>query len=179
MSGAPDIKALIRTIPDYPKSGILFRDITTLIADPAGLRATVDGLAAPFRAAGIDKIVGIEARGFILGGAVAHALGRGFVPIRKQGKLPAATIGTDYSLEYGADRIEIHADAIQAGDRILLVDDLIATGGTALAAIELIRRAGGDLVAAACVVDLPDIGGAARIAAVDVEVHTLVSFDGH
>ena len=174
-----DLKALIRTIPDYPKMGIFFRDITTLIADPAGLRAAVDGLVWPFLTAGINHVAGIEARGFILGGAVAHELGRGFVPIRKKGKLPARTIGQDYSLEYGVDTIEIHADAIQKGDRVLLIDDLIATGGTAEAATELIRRSGGDLVAAAFVIDLPDLGGAKRLAAKDVVVHTLVSFEGH
>jgi adenine phosphoribosyltransferase len=174
-----DLKALIRTIPDYPKKGILFRDITTLIADPAGLRAAIDGLVWPFLKAGIDHVAGIEARGFILGGAVAHELGRGFVPIRKKGKLPARTIGQDYSLEYGVDTIEIHADAIHKGDRVLLVDDLIATGGTAEAATELIRRSGGELVAAAFVIDLPDLGGAKRLAAKDVAVHTLVSFEGH
>ena len=174
-----DLKALIRTIPDYPKPGILFRDITTLIADPAGLRAAVDGLVWPFLTSRIDYVAGIEARGFILGGAVAHELGRGFVPIRKKGKLPYKTIGQDYSLEYGVDTIEIHADAIHDGARILLVDDLIATGGTAIAATELIRRSGGTLVAAAFVIDLPDLGGAARLAARDVAVHTLVSFEGH
>jgi adenine phosphoribosyltransferase len=174
-----DIKSLIRTIHDYPRPGILFRDITTLIADPAGLRAAVDGLVLPFLTAGIQHVAGIEARGFILGGAVAHELGRGFIPIRKKGKLPAKTIGQDYSLEYGVDTIEIHADAIRKGDKVLLVDDLIATGGTAEAAIELIRRSGGELVAAAFVIDLPDLGGAARIARKHVKVHTLVSFEGH
>jgi len=173
-----DLKSLIRTIPDYPRKGILFRDITTLIADPAGLRASVDGLVLPFLEAHIDKVVGIEARGFILGGAVAHELGRGFVPIRKKGKLPARVIGQEYSLEYGVDTIEIHADAIGKGDRVLLVDDLIATGGTAEAATALIRMSGGDLVAAAFVIDLPDLGGAKRLAARDVVVHTLVSFEG-
>ena len=158
--GSVDIKSLIRTIPDYPKPGILFRDITTLIADPTGLRAAVDGLVWPFLTAGIDYVAGIEARGFILGGAVAHELGRGFVPIRKKGKLPWRTIGQEYSLEYGVDTIEIHADAIHDGAKVLLVDDLIATGGTAEAAIELIRRSGGDIVAAAFVIDLPDLGGA-------------------
>jgi adenine phosphoribosyltransferase len=175
----PDIRSLIRTIPDYPTPGILFRDITTLIADPAGLRAAIDGLVWPFLTAGIDHVAGIEARGFILGGAVAHELGRGFVPIRKKGKLPWRTIGQEYSLEYGVDTIEIHADAIREGNKVLLVDDLIATGGTAEAAIELIRRSGGDIVAAAFVIDLPDLGGAKRIAAMDVKVHTLVSFEGH
>ena len=174
-----DLRDLIRTIPDYPRPGIQFRDITTLIADPAGLRAAVDGLVLPFLTAGIDYVAGIEARGFILGGAVAHELGRGFIPIRKKGKLPGKTIGQDYSLEYGVDTIEIHADAIHAGARVLLVDDLIATGGTADAAIELIRRSGGEIVAAAFVIDLPELGGAARLAAKDVSVHTLVSFEGH
>ncbi len=173
------IKDLVRTIPDYPKPGILFRDITTLIADPAGFRAAVDGLLLPFLTAGITQVVGIEARGFILGGAVAHELGRGFVPIRKKGKLPGKTIGQDYSLEYGVDTIEIHADAIGPGDRVLLVDDLIATGGTAEAAIELIRRSGGDVVAAAFVIDLPDLGGGTRLRDKGVDVHALVAFDGH
>jgi adenine phosphoribosyltransferase len=179
MAAAVDMKSLIRTIPDYPKPGILFRDITTLIADPIGLRAAVDGLLLPFVAQRVDYVAGIEARGFILGGAVAHALGRGFVPIRKKGKLPARTIGQEYSLEYGVDTIEIHADAIQPGSRVLLVDDLIATGGTAEAAIKLIRRSGGEIIAAAFVIDLPDLGGAQRIAAGNVRVHTLVSFEGH
>jgi adenine phosphoribosyltransferase len=173
------LKDLVRTIPDYPKPGILFRDITTLIADPAGFRAAVDGLLLPFLTAGITQVVGIEARGFILGGAVAHELGRGFVPIRKKGKLPGKTIGQDYSLEYGVDTIEIHADAIGPGDRVLLVDDLIATGGTAEAAIELIRRSGGDVVAAAFVIDLPDLGGVTRLRGKGVDVHALVAFDGH
>jgi adenine phosphoribosyltransferase len=174
-----DIRALIRTIPDYPKPGILFRDITTLIAHPAGLRAAVDGLVWPFLTSDIDYIAGIEARGFILGGAVAHELGRGFIPIRKKGKLPWKVIGQEYSLEYGVDTIEIHADAIGKGDRVLLVDDLIATGGTAEAAIELIRRSGGEIVAAAFVIDLPDLGGAKRLRKHNVDVHTLVSFEGH
>lgn len=179
MAPGVDIRSLIRTIPDYPRPGILFRDITTLLADPAGLRAAVDGLILPFLTERIDYVAGIEARGFILGGAVAHALGRGFVPIRKKGKLPARTIGQEYSLEYGVDTIEIHADAIRDGDRVLLIDDLIATGGTAEAAIALIRRSGGEVVAAAFVIDLPDLGGAERIASHAVEVHTLVSFEGH
>src|SRR5438477_12162161 len=174
-----DIKRYIRTIPDYPKKGILFRDITTLLANLHAFRAAVDELAWPFLKSDIDYVAGIEARGFILGGAVAHVLGRGFVPIRKKGKLPAKTIGQNYSLEYGVDTIEIHADAILKGDKVLLIDDLIATGGTAEAAIELIRRSGGELVAAAFVIDLPDLGGAARLARQNVKVHTLVSFEGH
>lgn len=176
---AVDIKSLIRTIPDYPSPGIMFRDITTLLADPVGLRASIDGLVWPFLSSGIHQVVGIEARGFILGGAVAHELGRGFVPIRKKGKLPWTTIGLEYSLEYGVDMIEIHADAISVGDRVLLVDDLIATGGTAEAALELIRRSGGEIVAAAFIIDLPDLGGAARLRERNVDVHTLVSFEGH
>lgn len=174
-----DIKSLIRTIPDYPNPGISFRDITTLLANPIGLRASIDGLVWPFLSSGIHCVVGIEARGFILGGAVAHELGRGFVPIRKRGKLPWTTIGLEYSLEYGADKIEMHADAISVGDRVLLIDDLIATGGTAEAAIELIRRSGGEIVAAAFIIDLPDLGGAARLRERNVDVHTLISFEGH
>jgi adenine phosphoribosyltransferase len=178
MNAGVDIKALIRTISDYPKAGVQFRDVTTLMADPVGLRATIDGLLLPYLTARIDYVAGIEARGFILGGAVAHELGCGFIPIRKKGKLPAKTIGQDYSLEYGVDTIEIHADAIGAGDRVLLIDDLIATGGTAEAATEVIRRSGGELVAAAFIIDLPALGGAKRLAAKNVKVHTLVEFEG-
>ena len=175
-----DLKSLVRTIPNYPKPGVMFRDITTLLADPAGLRAAVDELVWPFfkAKAQIDLVVGIEARGFILGGAVAHELGRGFVPIRKKGKLPHKTIGQDYQLEYGVDTIEIHADAVRPGDRILLIDDLIATGGTAIAAIDLLRQSGGEIVAASFIIDLPDLGGAARLRAKDVAVHTLMEFEG-
>jgi len=175
-----DLKSLIRTIPDYPKPGVMFRDITTMIADPVGLRAAVDELIWPFlkRRAHVDFVAGIEARGFILGGAVAHELGRGFIPIRKKGKLPYKTIGQEYELEYGVDTIEIHADAIQPGDKILLIDDLIATGGTAEAGLELIRRSGGVVIAAAFVVDLPDLGGAQRLRDQGVIVHTLLEFEG-
>ena len=173
------LKDSIRSIPDYPKPGIVFRDITTLLSDPRAFRRAVDALVHPFAGGRIDQVAGIEARGFILGGAVAHNLGRGFIPIRKKGKLPSRVIGQEYALEYGVDTIEIHADAIQKGDRVLLIDDLIATGGTAGAAIDLIRKSGGEVVAAAFVIDLPELGGAAKLKAKGVKVHTLVSFEGH
>lgn len=173
-----DLSQMIRAIPDYPKPGIVFRDITTLLADPRGLRAAIDELIWPFLGQPIDYVAGIEARGFILGGAVAHELGRGFIPIRKKGKLPWKTIGREYELEYGVDTVEIHADAIQAGDKVLLIDDLIATGGTAEAAIDLLRESGGELVAAAFVVELPFLAGVEKLRAKGVNVHTLVSFDG-
>jgi len=173
-----DLKRLIRTIPDYPKSGIMFRDITTLLLDPQGLRGAVGELMLPFVKMQIDLVAGIEARGFILGGAVAHELGKGFVPVRKKGKLPHKTIGQEYQLEYGVDAVEIHVDAIASGQRVLLVDDLIATGGTAEAAIELVRRSGGELVAAAFIIDLPELGGSAKLKKRGVSVHTLVSFEG-
>ena len=176
---AVDLRRLIRAIPDYPKAGIMFRDITTLLLDPRGLRAAVDGLMLPFVNMAIDLVAGIEARGFILGGAVAHELGKGFVPVRKKGKLPHKTIGQEYQLEYGVDAVEIHADAIAPGQRVLLIDDLIATGGTAEAAIELVRRSGGELVAAAFIIDLPELGGSDRLKLRGVAVHTLVSFEGH
>ena len=174
-----NIKRYIRTIPDYPQPGVMFRDITTLLADMHAFRAAVDELVWPFLATDIDYVAGIEARGFILGGAVAHVLGRGFIPIRKKGKLPARVIGQEYSLEYGVDTIEIHADAIKTSDRLLLVDDLVATGGTATAAIDLLRKSGGEVVAAAFVIDLPDLGGARKLRDKGVQVHTLVSFEGH
>jgi len=176
---AIDLKSLIRSIPDHPKPGIMFRDITTLLLDPQGLRAAVDGLVLPFVDKHIDLVAGIEARGFILGGAVAHELGKGFVPVRKKGKLPHKTIGQEYQLEYGVDAIEIHEDAIAPGQRVLLVDDLVATGGTAEAAIELLHRSGGELVSAAFVIDLPELGGAERLRRRGVKVHTLVAFAGH
>ncbi len=173
-----DIKRYIRTIPDYPKKGVQFRDITTLMSDPHGFRASVDELMWPFLAMDIDYVVGIEARGFILGGAVAHELGLGFIPIRKKGKLPYKTIGKDYSLEYGVDRVEIHSDAIKKGDKILLIDDLVATGGTAVAASDLLHESGAEIVAAAFVVDLPDLGGAQKLRDKNIKVHTLVEFEG-
>ena len=172
------IKSLIRTIPGYPRPGILFRDITTLLKDPIGFRLTVDTLVARYRDMGIEKVVGIEARGFILGAVLAHQLHAGFVPIRKPGKLPAETIGQDYELEYGSDRIEMHLDAIPEGERVLLVDDLIATGGTAEAAARLIRQAGGVVVEAAFIVDLPDLGGRRRMEALGITVFALTEFEG-
>ncbi len=174
-----DLAAVIRTIPDYPKPGILFRDITTLLADARAFRRTVDELVQPFAGMKIDKVAGIEARGFILGGAVAHQLSAGFVPLRKRGKLPHRTRSVAYALEYGADVMEMHLDAVAGGEKVMLVDDLIATGGTALAAVELLRAAGAELVVAAFVIDLPDLGGAARLRAAGVPVSTLVAFDGH
>ena len=173
------IKSRIRTVPHYPKQGIQFRDITTLLKDPVDFRATIDELAQRYMDVKIDKIAGIEARGFIFGAPLAYALGKGFVPIRKKGKLPAATIGHDYALEYGTDRIEIHTDAIQKGDRVLLVDDLIATGGTAEAAVKLLRQLGANVLAACFVIDLPELGGADKLRKMDVPVRTLISFEGH
>jgi len=178
MSGNEDIAALIRTIPDFPKPGILFRDITTLLLDGPGLARTIARLAA-LHPGPIDLVAGIEARGFIFGAAVAHALGVGLVLIRKDGKLPGATIGVDYALEYGQDRIVMHEDALVPGARVLLVDDLIATGGTASAAVRLLRKAGGIVTGAAFVIDLPDLGGAERLRADGVAVGALVAFDGH
>ena len=173
-----DLRDRIRTIPDYPKKGILFRDITTLLQDPYGFRKLVDDLVQPFAGKGVSAVAGIEARGFIIGGAVAHQLSCGFIPVRKKGKLPWETIGVDYQLEYGSDRVEIHTDAVTRGQNVLLVDDLIATGGTAAAAIQLLREAGANLVGSSFVIDLPDLGGAERIRALGVPVQTLVAFEG-
>jgi adenine phosphoribosyltransferase len=174
-----ELEAAIRTIPDYPKPGILFRDITTLLNRPRAFRRAVDELVHPYAGTGIEEVAGIEARGFILGGAVAHQLSAGFVPIRKKGKLPAKIVSMDYALEYGTDTIEMHADAIQPGQKTILVDDLIATGGTAEGAVKLLRELGADIVAACFVIDLPDLGGAKRIEAMGVPVRTLVAFAGH
>ena len=173
------LKDSIRSIPDYPKPGIVFRDITTLLSDPRAFRRAVDALVHPFAGGQIDQVAGIEARGFILGGAVAHQLSSGFVPIRKKGKLPHKTVSIAYALEYGTDEMEIHVDAIKPGDRVLLVDDLIATGGTACAAVNLLRRIGAEVVAACFVIDLPEIGGAQKLRDLDVPVRTLMEFDGH
>ena len=173
-----DLKALVRTIPDYPRPGIMFRDITTLLGNAKGLSACVDRLAAPYRESAVDAVAGIEARGFILGGAIADRLGCGFVPIRKKGKLPGKAIGQDYELEYGVDVIEIHEDGITKGERVLLVDDLIATGGTAEAAVKLLRKLDADIVAAAFVIDLPDLKGRKRVEALGIDCHTLIEFEG-
>lgn len=174
-----DLRSLVRTIPGYPKPGILFRDITTLLADGEGFSRTIESFVQRYADRGVDKVAGIEARGFILGGAIAHRLGAGFVPIRKKGKLPAATLGYDYELEYGTDRVEMHVDAIAPGERVLLVDDLIATGGTAEAGAVLIARAGGTIVEAAFVIDLPELGGRRRLEAAGQSVFTLMEFEGH
>ncbi|WP_417469045.1 adenine phosphoribosyltransferase [Maricaulis sp.] len=174
-----DLKAAIRTIPDYPKPGIMFRDVTTLIGDARAFRVAIDQMVQPWAGAKIDKVAGTEARGFILGGAVAHQLSVGFVPVRKKGKLPSRTLSEEYELEYGTDTIEIHTDAVREGDRVLLVDDLIATGGTAEASIRLLRRAGATVVGATFIIDLPELGGAKRIEALGVPVSALVSYDGH
>ncbi len=172
------IKSRIRTIPHYPKDGIMFRDITTLLQDPFGFRKVVDELVQPYAGVRIDVVAGIEARGFILGGAVAHQLSVGFVPVRKKGKLPHDTFSQEYELEYGTDEVEIHQDAVRRGEHVLLVDDLIATGGTAEAAVKLIRQAGGEVVGCSFIVDLPDIGGRKKVEDLGVKVLTLCEFEG-
>jgi adenine phosphoribosyltransferase len=174
-----DLKAAIRSIPDYPKPGIVFRDITTLLGDARAFRRAVDELVQPWAGSKIDKVAGIEARGFILGGAVAHQVSAGFVPIRKKGKLPHKRVSVAYSLEYGLDEMEMHEDAVGEGERVVLVDDLIATGGTAEGAVKLLRQMGADVLAACFIVDLPELGGADKLRALDVPVRTLVSFEGH
>ncbi len=174
-----DLKSLVRAIPDYPKKGILFRDITTLIENPAGFRESVERIAVAHRGLGITHVAGIEARGFIFGAGVAIALGVGFVPVRKKGKLPGETIGQNYALEYGVDTIEIHADVIGPGDKVLMVDDLIATGGTALAAVTLMRRTGAEVRHAGFVIDLFDLGGAEKLRHAGVNVFKLIDFEGH
>lgn len=172
------IKSLIRTIPHYPKDGIMFRDITTLLKDPAGLQLTINALAARYREMKIDKVAGIEARGFIIGAPLAYLLGLGFIPIRKKGKLPSLTIGHDYELEYGVDRIEIHTDAIAPGERVLLIDDLIATGGTAEAAVLIIQKMEATVVECAFVIDLPEVGGRSRLEKQGYSVFALTQFSG-
>lgn len=173
------LEHLIRTIPDYPKPGIMFRDVTTLLRDPEGFERAVIAMARPFRTSHVDAVAGIEARGFILGGAIADRLGCGFVPIRKKGKLPWKTIGQEYTLEYGVDAIEIHEDAIKPGERILLVDDLIATGGTAEAAAKLIVRSGGTVIGATFVIDLPELGGMKKLTGQGIACHAVMAFEGH
>ncbi len=174
-----DLAASVRTIADYPKPGVMFRDITTLLGNARAFRRTVDELVQPWAGAKIDKVAGIEARGFIVGGAVAHQLSAGFVPIRKKGKLPHQTVRMAYALEYGQDEMEIHVDAVEPGERVILVDDLIATGGTAEGAVKLLRQIGAEVIAACFIVDLPDLGGAAKLRAMDVPVRTLMAFEGH
>lgn len=174
-----NIKDAIRTIPDHPKPGVMFRDITTLLGNARAFRTVVDQLVQPYAGIRIDKVAGIEARGFILGGAVAHQLSVGFVPVRKKGKLPWRTISQEYALEYGSDVVEMHEDAVSAGEQVLIVDDLIATGGTALAAVELIERLGAKAVGASFVVDLPELGGFEKLRHRGLLVEALVAFEGH
>ena len=174
-----DLKTAIRTIPDYPKPGIMFRDVTTLMADKVAFAQATDEMADPWRLADIDYVIGIEARGFIFGSALALALDVGFVPLRKPGKLPFETVSETYELEYGTDTLHIHVDAIEAGQRVLLIDDLIATGGTAMAGVRLLKRAGADIIGAGFLVDLPELGGADLLRAQKVQVEALLSFEGH
>ena len=178
MPNSKTVRDYIRTIPDFPHKGIMFRDVTTLFADARGFRIAIDQLLHPYAGQKIDKVAGLEARGFILGGAVAHQLGVGFVPIRKKGKLPGETVEQAYQLEYGEAVMELHTDAIEPGERILMVDDLLATGGTAEAGIRLIERLGGKVVSIAFVIDLPDLGGRARLAKMGMDVHSLCEFEG-
>lgn len=174
-----DIRSAIRTIPDHPKPGIMFRDITTLLGNARAFRTVVDQLVQPYAGIRIDKVAGIEARGFILGGAVAHQLSVGFVPVRKKGKLPGPTVSADYALEYGNDTMEMHADALGPGEQVLIVDDLIATGGTALAAVRLVEALGAHAIGASFVVDLPDLGGCQKLRDLGLRVEALCAFEGH
>jgi len=173
------VKDYIRTIPDFPHAGIMFRDVTTLFDDPDGFQLAIKQLVTPYLGQKIDKVAGLEARGFILGGAVAYHLGCGFVPIRKQGKLPGSVISQEYTLEYGQAVLELHEDAIEAGETVLVVDDLLATGGTAEAGVKLIERLGGDVTACAFVIDLPELGGSKKLQAMGLPLHSLCSFEGH
>jgi adenine phosphoribosyltransferase len=174
-----NLKDSIRTIPDYPKKGIMFRDITTLLADARAFRRAIDELVQPYAGSKVSKVAGIEARGFILGGAVAHQMSAGFIPIRKKGKLPHETVSIAYSLEYGVDQMEMHKDAVGRGEKVILVDDLIATGGTAEAACRLLTQMGAEIVAACFIVDLPELGGAKKIEKLGIPVRALMAFDGH
>jgi adenine phosphoribosyltransferase len=174
-----DLRSSIRTIPDYPKPGIMFRDITTLLGNARAFRRAVDELVQPWAGSKIDKVAGMEARGFILGGAVAHQVSAGFIPIRKKGKLPHKRVSIAYSLEYGLDEMEMHEDAVAQGEKVILVDDLVATGGTAEGAVKLLKQQGADVLAACFIVDLPELGGADKIRKLGVPVRTLISFEGH
>lgn len=174
-----NLRDAIRTIPDYPKPGIMFRDITTLLGNPRAFRQAVDEMVQPFAGAKIDKVVGIEARGFILGGAIAHQLSAGFVPLRKKGKLPNRTVSVSYTLEYGDDELHMHDDAVAGGETVLLIDDLIATGGTAEAGVKLLRQGGAEIVGACFIVDLPELGGAEKLRGLGVPVSALIAFEGH
>ncbi len=172
------VQDYIRTIPDFPHEGIMFRDVTTLFADPRGFRLAIDQLLHPYVGMQIDKVVGLEARGFILGGAIAHQLSVGFVPIRKQGKLPGKVISQPYTLEYGEAVMELHDDAIEAGEKILVVDDLLATGGTVEAGIKLLEKLGGEIVSCAFIIDLPELGGRKKLEAMGMDVSVLCAFQG-
>ncbi len=178
MHKKPEVQDYIRTIVDFPHEGILFRDVTTLFADPRGFRMAIDQLLHPYAGVRFDKVIGLEARGFILGGAVEHQLSAGFVPIRKKGKLPGAVISEEYTLEYGEAVVEIHDDAIQPGEKVLVVDDLLATGGTAEAGIKLIERLGGEIIGCAFIVDLPELGGRKKLEDMGMDVHVLCEFEG-
>ena len=173
------LKALVRTIPDFPKPGISFRDISTLLADGAGFSTSIDAMVALAKPLNPDRIIAIDARGFLFGAPVAVALGAGVIPARKKGKLPGATLGVDYALEYGTDRLELHVGAVLPGHRALIVDDLIATGGTALACVKLLREAGAEVVGAIFAIDLPDLGGADRLRKAGIPVYSLMAFSGH
>ena len=174
-----NLRDVIRTIPDYPKPGTMFRDITTLLGNPRAFRRAVDEMVQPYAGSKIDKVVGIEARGFILGGAAAHQLSAGFVPLRKKGKLPNRTVSVSYALEYGDDELHMHDDAVSAGETVLLIDDLIATGGTATAGVQLLQGGGAQIVAACFIVDLPELGGADKLRGLGVPVLALMAFEGH
>jgi len=178
MNQKKSVRDYIRTIVDFPHEGIMFRDVTTLFADPRGLRICIDQLLDPYAGQQIDKVVGLEARGFIIGGAIAHQLTVGFVPIRKKGKLPGKTLSQEYTLEYGEAIMEVHHDAIEPGEKVLVVDDLLATGGTCEAGIKLIEQMGGDIIGCAFIVDLPELGGRKKLEALGMDVHVLCEFDG-
>lgn len=178
MPKSNSVKDYIRTIVDFPHEGIMFRDVTTLFADPRGFRMAIDQMLHPYAGERIDKVVGLEARGFILGGAIAHQLSVGFVPIRKKGKLPGTTISEEYKLEYGEAIVEVHDDAIQPGEKVLVVDDLLATGGTAEAGIMLVERLGGEIIGCAFIIDLPELGGRKKLEAMGMDVSILCEFEG-